>query len=182
MVGGESIYLRDKTCTVETLDLEEHFSKDRDVVKVKFVGKQGGSNIFKVVVTSSWQANQMRSFYNIRGVELEVESKIQRDNSCLKKFELRSEGSHGRGKGGWWKTHFVKLRDTRAAEEVKEANAVEKEDPAIASCTRGTPSRGEVFVVLYVHLNKNMSGEISQLFSLAQQQHSNSANKAEDLR
>jgi len=166
MVGGESIYLRDKTCTVETLDLEEHFSKDRDVVKVKFVGKQGGSNIFKVVVTSSWQSNQMRSFYNIRGVELEVESKIQRDNSCLKKFELRSEGSHGRGKGGWWKTHFVKLRDTRAAEEVKEANAVEKEDPAIASCTRGTPSRGE----------------ISQLFSSAQQQHSNSANIAEDLR
>lgn len=135
-VGGEFIYLKDKTCTVETVDLEEHFSKDRDVAKVKFVGKRGGSNIFKVVVTATWQSNQMRSFYRVRGVELEVESKIQReytgnnlsgDGQKLRsggRFEGEAERTHGRGKAGWWETQ----RGTRENWEVKEANTVQKED------------------------------------------------------
>ena len=135
-IGGEFIYLRDKTCTVETLDLEQHFSRDRDAAKVKFVGKRGGVNIFKVVVTATWQPNQMRSFYTIRGVELEVESKIQREytDSNLDKsrsggrLQREAEGSHGRGKTGWWKTHFVEERGAREDREVKEANAAKKED------------------------------------------------------
>ena len=63
------------------MDIEEHFSKDRDVVKVKFIGKQRGSNMFKLTVTAAWQANQMRSFHTIRGVDLEVESRIRRPSS-----------------------------------------------------------------------------------------------------
>ena len=91
-VGGEFIYLRDKTCTVETLDVEEHFSKDRDVVKVKFIGKEGGSHIFKLVVTAAWQSNQMRSFHTIRGVDLEVESRIRRPSTL--KGESSFTGSY----------------------------------------------------------------------------------------
>ena len=123
-VGGEFIYLRDKTCTVETLDIEEHFSND--VVKVKFIGEQGGSNMFKLVVTAAWQSNQMRSFHTICGVDLEVESKIRRPSisSCTDGNMSRdsqnlednsgsmtgggsgrkSEETGGREKKGWWKT------------------------------------------------------------------------------
>ena len=78
----------------------------------------------------------MRSFYTIRGVELEVESKIQREytDSNLDKsrsggrLQREAEGSHGRGKTGWWKTHFVEERGAREDREVKEANTAKKED------------------------------------------------------
>ena len=149
-VGREFVYLRDKTCTVDTADIEEHFSKDREVEKVKFIGKQRGANMFKVMVTAAWQINQMRSFHTIRGVELEVESKIWREYSCtnsnlsrdgqnLNKSRSRSggssdwfgslqrkpEGSHGRERDGWWETHFVMQGGTEDW-EVKEGNAVKK--------------------------------------------------------
>ena len=139
-VGEEFIYLRDKTCTVETLDLEEHFSKYKDAAKVKFVGKKGGSNIFKVVVTATWQSNQMRSFYTIRGVELEVESKTQRSGE---KLRGEAERTHDWEKTGWWETHLVQQRGAREDWEVKEANTVEREDRQ-AHRRRGTRDLQEV--------------------------------------
>ena len=139
-VGEEFIYLRDKTCTVETLDLEEHFSKYKDAAKVKFVGKKGGSNIFKVVVTATWQSNQMRSFYTIRGVELEVESKTQRSGE---KLQGEAERTHDWEKTGWWETHLVQQRGAREDWEVKEANTVEREDRQ-AHRRRGTRDLQEV--------------------------------------
>jgi len=80
--GTEVLYLRDKTFTVKTLDIEEHFSKFGDVVKVKFIGKQSRGNLFKVVVVSASGARKAGnegklrklSCVNICGVELKVES------------------------------------------------------------------------------------------------------------
>ena len=74
--------MRDKTFTVKTLDIEEHFSKFGDVVKVKFIGKQSRGNLFKVVVVSASGARKAGnegklrklSCVNICGVELKVES------------------------------------------------------------------------------------------------------------
>jgi len=172
-VGGEFIYLRDKTCTVETLDVEEHFSKDRDVVKVKFIGKEGGSHIFKLVVTAAWQSNQMRSFHTIRGVDLEVESRIRRpstlkgdsfctggnlsrDSRSLGKSGSMSGGSSGRpGKAdeidgrernGWWNKHFVKQRDKKENWSLRvEGNPVKKEDqqPSAPSTTKEILTTGK---------------------------------------
>ena len=47
---AEVLYLRDKTFTIKTLDIEEHFSKFGDVVKVKLIGRQDRGNLFKAVV------------------------------------------------------------------------------------------------------------------------------------
>ena len=113
---------------------------------MKFIGKQRGSNMFKVVVTAAWQSNQMRSFHTIRGVELEVESKIRREYSCtdsnlsrdnqslnksrsdgLGSLQRKPEGTYESGGNGWWKTHFVMQRGTEDW-EVKEVNATKKED------------------------------------------------------
>ena len=121
------------------------------MIKVKFVGKRGGSNIFKMVVTAAWQSNQMRSIHTIQGVELEVESKIprkhsgsnlSRDRQNIDKSKsgsserLRREawkGVHGRGKSSWWKTH-----GTREDREVKEAIAIKKEDRHFKQLQSGT--------------------------------------------
>ena len=77
----EVLYLRDKTFTVKTLDIEEHFTKVGDVVRVKFIGKQSRGNLFKVVVvhaSGAWKADEEKlrvfSCSNICGVGLEVES------------------------------------------------------------------------------------------------------------
>jgi len=75
---AEVLYLQDKTLTLKTLDIEEHFSKDGDVVKVKFIGKQERGNLFKVVVPWYLVSSPGSSSYSfiICGVKVEVESKI----------------------------------------------------------------------------------------------------------
>ena len=77
----EVLYLRDKTFTVKTLGIKEHFSKFGDVVKVMFIGKQDGGNLFKVVVDSGARKvkrEKMSHYTTICGVQMEVESKCQK--------------------------------------------------------------------------------------------------------
>ena len=73
---AEVLYLQDKTFTVKTLDIKEHFTKFGDVVKVKFIGKQERGNLFKVLVP--WYLGpppgSSSNSVTISGVKLEVES------------------------------------------------------------------------------------------------------------
>ena len=88
----EVLYLRDKTFSVKTLDIKEHFSKFGDVVKLKFIGRQDSGNLFKAVVP--WHL-ALPDSSTICGVELEVEKSSDGDctvaaGSCS---ELRKTSS-----------------------------------------------------------------------------------------
>ena len=73
---AEVLYLQDKTFTVKTLDIEEHFTKFGDVAKVKFIGKQKRGNLFKAVVPWYLAPSPGSSSCStiICGVKVEVES------------------------------------------------------------------------------------------------------------
>ena len=73
---AEVLYLQDKTFTVKTLDIEEHFTKFGDVAKVKFIGKQERGNLFKAVVPWYLAPSPGSSSCSttICGVKVEVES------------------------------------------------------------------------------------------------------------
>jgi len=76
------VYLRDKTFSVRTVDIEEHLSKFGDVVKVKFIGRQDRGNLFKVVVVSGLQRRDRKEvdlYFTVRGVRLEKEC---REGGC----------------------------------------------------------------------------------------------------
>jgi len=80
--GADVIYLRDKTFSVRTVDIEEHLSKFGDVVKVKFIGRQERGNLFKVVVVGGIQRRDRKEvdlYFTVCGVRLEKEC---REGGC----------------------------------------------------------------------------------------------------
>ena len=80
--GADVVYLRDKTFSVRTVDIEEHLSKFGDVVKVKFIGRQDRGNLFKVVVVSGLQRRDRKEvdlYFTVCGVRLEKEC---REGGC----------------------------------------------------------------------------------------------------
>ena len=113
--GVEVLYLRDKTFTVKTLDIKEHFSKFGDVVKVMFIGKQGGGNLFKVVVDSSARKakrEKMSHYTTICGVQMEVESKCQKSTvSCRDSSSSWPDRSPSR------QSHTLEETSSRSGEE-----------------------------------------------------------------
>ena len=113
--GVEVLYLRDKTTTVKTLDIKEHFSKFGDVVKVMFIGKQGGGNLFKVVVNNgAWKPRRKKvsHYTTICGVQMEVESKGQ--NSTMSR---RDSSSSWPDRSPSRQSHTIGETSSRSGEE-----------------------------------------------------------------
>ena len=113
--GVEVLYLRDKTFTVKTLGIKEHFSKFGDVVKVMFIGKQGGGNLFKVVVNNgAWKPRRKKvsHYTTICGVQMEVESKGQ--NSTMSR---RDSSSSWTDRSPSSQSHTIGETSSRSGEE-----------------------------------------------------------------
>ena len=113
--GVEVLYLRDKTFTVKTLGIKEHFSKFGDVVKVMFIGKQDGGNLFKVVVDSSARKakrEKMSHYTTICGVQMEVESKCQKST-----VSRRDSSSSWPDRSPSRQSHTLEETSSRSGEE-----------------------------------------------------------------
>ena len=112
---GEGLYLRDKTFTVKTLGIKEHFSKFGDVVKVMFIGKQDGGNLFKVVVDSGARKakrEKMSHYTTICGVQMEVESKCQKST-----VSRRDSSSSWPDRSPSRQSHTLEETSSRSGEE-----------------------------------------------------------------
>ena len=113
--GVEVLYLRDKTTTVKTLDIKEHFSKFGDVVKVMFIGKQDGGNLFKVVVDSGARKpkkEKVSHYTTICGVQMEVESKCQKST-----VSRRDSSSSWPDRSPSRQSHTLEETSSRSGEE-----------------------------------------------------------------